>query len=209
MPVFAESRELPDEESVMSELYVQDSGDVRSAVRCVDLTEGVWPDVVLKFIETMPEEDRKAFGAGPSLVMELAAGKLGRFEGLYDPSRASLVGMIGGWALDQEAEIHLIYVRSSDRRRGFGRMLMDSFLRGLDGSGVRSSYLEVRQSNQAARFLYYSMGFKLQGVRKNYYQNPSEDGLVMVREVETEVPSPDNPILKSGGSNGRYPEEKA
>jgi len=175
-----------DEESRVSETFYEDSGKVLSDVRCVDLTQGQWPEVVLKFLETMPEEDRKAFGAGPSLVMELAAGKLGRFEGLYDPGRATLVGMVGGWALDYEAEIHLLYVRACDRRRGYGRRLLASFLKGLDTSGVRSSYLEVRKSNQAARFLYYSMGFKLQGVRGNYYQNPCEDGLVMVRELGAE-----------------------
>jgi len=193
----------------MLDFSMEDGDNVRSGMRCVDLTQGVWPEVILKFIESMPEEDRKAFGAGPSLVMELASGRLGRFEGLYDPSRAALVGMIGGWALDHEAEIHLIYVRTSDRRRGFGRMLLSSFLKGLDESGVRSSYLEVRQSNQAARFLYYSMGFKLQGVRKNYYQNPSEDGLVMVREVMADKALHEIPYRKGGVENdGRTSEEK-
>lgn len=167
----------------MSDLLDADEGPLRSSLRIVDLTEGVWPDVVSVFLGAMPPEDRQAFGAGPSLVMELASGKLGRFQGLYDPGRASLLGMIGGWALDYEAEIHLIYVRKSDRGRGFGRLLMASFLKSLDESGVRSSYLEVRESNQAARFLYYSMGFKLQGTRKNYYQDPPEDGIVMVREI--------------------------
>ncbi|MDA8112451.1 MAG: GNAT family N-acetyltransferase [Nitrospiraceae bacterium] len=158
-----------------------------SGLRSVDLTTGLWPEVVGKFIETMPFEDRQAFGAGPSLVMELASGRLGRFEGLYDPGRAALLGMVGGWVLDYEAEIHLLYIRSSDRRRGFGRKLLSSFLENLDAAGVRASYLEVRESNRIARFLYYSLGFKLQGVRKNYYQNPTEDGLVMVREVTGDI----------------------
>ena len=156
-----------------------------SGLRSVDLTSGLWPEVVGKFIETMPIEDRQAFGAGPSLVMELASGRLGRFEGLYDPGRAALVGMVVGWVLDYEAEIHLLYIRSLDRRRGFGRKLLASFLGNLDAAGVRAAYLEVRESNKIARFLYYSLGFKLQGIRKNYYQNPNEDGLVMVREVSS------------------------
>jgi ribosomal-protein-alanine N-acetyltransferase len=165
-----------------------------SALRSVDLTAGLWPEVVGKFIETMPFEDRQAFGAGPSLVMELASGRLGRFEGLYDPGRAALLGMVGGWVLDYEAEIHLLYIRSCDRRRGFGRKLLSSFLGNLDASGVRAAYLEVRESNRVARFLYYSLGFRLQGVRKNYYQNPTEDGLVMVREVLSgDVSSVNNP----------------
>ena len=167
----------------MSEPIPENPAAPVSALRSVDLTTGLWPEVVRKFIDLMPLEDRQSFGAGPSLVMEMASGRLGRFEGLYDPSQASLVGMIGGWVLDHEAEIHLLYIRSSDRRKGYGRKLLSSYLAALDASGVRSSYLEVRESNKVARFLYYSMGFKLQGVRKNYYQNPTEDGLVMVREV--------------------------
>lgn len=190
----------------MPESFRTDENRALSTVRCVDLTEGLWPEIVTKFLESMPTEDRRAFGAGPSLVMELASGKLGRFHGLYDPGRATLVGMIGGWALDYEAEIHLIYVRSDDRRRGYGRLLMASFLRTLDESGVRSSYLEVRESNRAARFLYYSMGFTLQGVRKNYYQDPSEDGLVMVREVARDGKSPDG---HRGESDGGAGEKKA
>lgn len=172
----------------MSEAVPENPAAPLSDLRSVDLTTGLWPEVVRSFIDRMPEEDRQAFGAGPSLVMEMASGKLGRFEGLYDPGQASLVGMVGGWVLEHEAEIHLFYIRSSDRRKGFGRRLMASYLASLDADGVRSAYLEVRESNKGARFLYYSMGFKLQGVRKDYYQNPTEDGLVMVREVPENLP---------------------
>ncbi len=152
-----------------------------SSPRIVDLTTGVWPQVVERFLLEMPLEDRQAFGAGPALVAEFASGRLGRFSGILDPGKAALVGIVGGWVLDAEAEIHLLYIRKEDRRRGFGRRLLSSYLSDLDRGGVTASYLEVRESNRPARFLYYSLGFTLEGVRKGYYQNPKEDGVVMVR----------------------------
>lgn len=192
----------------MSQFFLKKGRRGVSGLRSVDLTQGLWPDVVCRFLETMPEEDRRAFGAGPALVMEFASGRLGRFEGIYDPGRARLLGMIGGWALDYEAEIHLLYVNSNDRGTGVGRLLLANFLEGLDRTGVRSTYLEVRQSNSIARHLYGSTGFILQGLRKNYYENPVEDGIVMVRETGT---SENHEYLQGeeGNNHGRVPEKGA
>ena len=160
----------------------EDLSSSLSPPRIVDLTTGVWPSVVEKFLREMPSDDRQSFGAGPALVAEFASGRLGRFSGIVDPVKAALVGIVGGWVLDSEAEIHLLYVRQEDRRRGLGRKLLASYLSDLDRQGVAASYLEVRESNRAARFLYYSLGFTVEGVRKGYYQNPKEDGVVMVRK---------------------------
>ena len=165
----------------------EDLSSPLSLPRIVDLTTGLWPAMVEKFLLDMPSDDRQSFGAGPALVAEFAAGRLGRFSGIVDPAKAALVGIVGGWVLDSEAEIHLLYVRQEDRRRGLGRMLLSSYLSDLDLQGVAASYLEVRESNRAARFLYYSLGFTLEGVRKGYYQNPREDGVVMVRRPLREL----------------------
>lgn len=164
----------------------EDLSSPLSPPRVVDLTTGLWPAMVEKFLLEMPSEDRQSFGAGPALVAEFASGRLGRFSGIVDPAKAALAGIVGGWVLDSEAEIHLLYVRREDRRRGLGRRLLASYLSDLDQQGVSASYLEVRESNRAARFLYYSLGFTVEGVRKAYYQNPKEDGVVMVRKTVRE-----------------------
>jgi len=44
---------------------------------------------------------------------------------------------------------------------------------------VRFVSLEVRPSNEAAQSLYYILGFRLMGIRKNYYSNPEEMALVL------------------------------
>ena len=44
---------------------------------------------------------------------------------------------------------------------------------------VASIFLEVRESNKIAINLYKSYGFQEEGIRKNYYQNPSENAVIM------------------------------
>ena len=50
-------------------------------------------------------------------------------------------------------------------------------------AGVRALYLEVRESNSAARALYESLGFEQVGRRRGYYQYPSEDALLLRRDL--------------------------
>lgn len=74
-------------------------------------------------------------------------------------------------ALD-EAEILNLAVHPEFRRQGVGLEL----LRGLS---VPRIFLEVRESNHAARALYRRAGFEECGLRRKYYDNPPEDGIVM------------------------------
>ena len=45
--------------------------------------------------------------------------------------------------------------------------------------GVRAITLEVRESNEGARKLYDSYGFKKEALRRRYYRNPTEDAIIM------------------------------
>jgi ribosomal-protein-alanine acetyltransferase len=71
-----------------------------------------------------------------------------------------------------EAEVLNLAVMPALRRRGIALEL----LRGLSSKLV---FLEVRESNQAARSLYRAAGFQECGVRPRYYDNPSESAIVM------------------------------
>ena len=62
--------------------------------------------------------------------------------------------------------------------------MLDAVLIDLGGKGVRMAFLEVRESNSAARKLYDSRGFREIGRRRNYYRRPVEDALVMRRILE-------------------------
>ena len=65
------------------------------------------------------------------------------------------------------------------RREGIAARLIDGLLEGLEGRKVREVYLEVRESNAAARTLYQGRGFTVAGMRRAYYRYPTEDALVL------------------------------
>lgn len=85
--------------------------------------------------------------------------------------------IIGRLAVDQW-EIENIAVDRNAQRRGLGRQLLRAF---LDRARERGSavFLEVRESNLAARNLYSAMGFVQAGRRRSYYRAPEEDAVVL------------------------------
>ena len=85
-----------------------------------------------------------------------------------------------------EGEILNIAVKTSARKRGIGQLLMDAMLNEGTANGVRDFYLEVRESNTAARHLYEKNGFLILGVRRRYYAKPVEDAIVMRKSAESE-----------------------
>jgi len=89
-----------------------------------------------------------------------------------------VVAMVAG----PEAEIADLAVSPAARRRGIGRALIDRLLAQLAAQGVRTVFLEVRESNGAARALYESRAFRGIGRRRGYYRFPLEDALLLKRE---------------------------
>jgi len=82
-----------------------------------------------------------------------------------------------------EAEIRNIAVNPRHQRRGIARALLQEGIRALKISGVRRLFLEVRASNLPARAFYVSAGFQLLHSRRDYYQNPIEDALMMACDI--------------------------
>lgn len=83
-----------------------------------------------------------------------------------------------------EGEIPTIAVASDKRGCGIGKLLLDAMLTEADTKGVKHVYLEVRKGNLAAQRLYEHCGFSCVGMRKNFYQKPVEDALVMAFHKE-------------------------
>jgi ribosomal-protein-alanine N-acetyltransferase len=96
---------------------------------------------------------------------------------------AILLGYVVALLYGQEGEIADLAVAPAARRQGVGGVLLDRVLATAMESGARALYLEVRESNVAARALYQSRGFTLVGRRRGYYQRPSEDALVLRRDM--------------------------
>ena len=74
-----------------------------------------------------------------------------------------------------EMEILNVAVDPFFRRRGVARGLVRQLLDNYRGT----VWLEVRQSNAAARQLYHALGFQVNAVRENYYTAPTESAIVM------------------------------
>ena len=82
-----------------------------------------------------------------------------------------------------EVQFNNLAVRTAFRRTGLGRALVAFVLRHGAGADATLAVLEVRRSNDWARRLYAGFGFVESGTRANYYANPQEDALVMVRDL--------------------------
>ena len=95
----------------------------------------------------------------------------------------SVQGFIVGRDLGPEWEIENIVVASSVQRRGLGIRLVQKLLDLARSHGAQAVFLEVRESNRAARGLYRKMGFTESGGRRCYYKNPEEDALVCQKIV--------------------------
>ena len=80
-----------------------------------------------------------------------------------------------------EGELMRVAVRPPFRNRGLGRVLLDKMLQKAEKSGTGTIVLEVRRSNDPAIALYTGAGFKQEAVRKDYYDEPVEDALILRR----------------------------
>ena len=103
-------------------------------------------------------------------------------------------GKVAGYAglqvvLD-EGYITNIAVRPECRRQGIAGKLLQVFLDFAEGNHLAFLTLEVRASNYDAIALYGSRGFRSAGRRKNYYEHPREDAVIMTKEFEDGTADP-------------------
>lgn len=113
---------------------------------------------------------------------------LGFMQGIFLVSVEQATEKISGYAIAicvvDEAEILNLAVDRDYRGSGLGGCLLDALLEEAEGRGVVTTFLEVRESNVAARKLYESRGFEEISRRRKYYRNPAEDALVLRRAVQ-------------------------
>ena len=83
------------------------------------------------------------------------------------------------WLVFDELHINSLAVDETWRRRGVAVRLLRAVIAEAVAAGARSATLEVRRSNDAARALYEGLGFRVEAVRRDYYQHPREDALIL------------------------------
>ena len=93
-----------------------------------------------------------------------------------------VVGYAGVQVILDEGYITNIAVRPECRRQGVAAKLLQVFLDFAKANKLSFLTLEVRASNYDAIALYGSRGFRSMGRRKNYYEHPREDAIIMTRE---------------------------
>ena len=105
----------------------------------------------------------------------------------YEPRSVPPCSPIQGFVIlrrvADEGELFQIAVGKAARRTGIADALMAAALRYAGKSSLRSIYLEVRKGNAAAFSLYKKHGFNQLRQRKDYYNDPVEDAIVMMKDL--------------------------
>lgn len=147
--------------------------------------EAVYRKMTLGDIPAVAETEREAFATPWTEEIfehELTGNAYAHY--IVAEVDGQIIGHVGMWIVLDECHITNVAVRSSMRGRGLGEALMRKVMELCVLNEVKTMTLEVRVSNEPARSLYRKLGFQEGGIRKNYYQDDHEDGLVMWVEFE-------------------------
>jgi len=90
-----------------------------------------------------------------------------------------VVGYGGVWLILDEGHITNIAVHPEYRGIGVGNAILEALIEICKIEQITSMTLEVRKSNTIAQNLYKKYGFLEEGIRKNYYTDTKEDGVIM------------------------------
>ena len=96
-------------------------------------------------------------------------------------------GYLLAYTAADEAEIARIAVVKELQRQGAARALLTELESVCGSEGIKKILLDVRSGNSAARALYENAGFKEDGIRQRFYEDPVEDAILMSRELEINV----------------------
>lgn len=95
-----------------------------------------------------------------------------------------VLGYVGINSVIDEGYITNIAVFPEYRNKGIGKALLERVFSFAKDNSLSFVSLEVRQSNVGAIHLYEKLGFKNEGVRKNFYRNPQEDALILTKRFD-------------------------
>ena len=100
---------------------------------------------------------------------------------LVAEAEGEVLGYVGMMHILDEGYISNVAVSPLARRQGIGDRLIDALLQRADNLELSFVTLEVRESNSPARALYAKHGFQDVGLRKNYYDQPKENAILMTK----------------------------
>ena len=111
------------------------------------------------------------------------------YSGLLDDKAAARISLVAEYAgaiqgvliariIGDECELENIVVAEGSQRHGVGSALMGALINAVRDRKAKSIFIEVRESNAAARALYETRGFSISGRRQLYYREPAEDAVL-------------------------------
>lgn len=97
-----------------------------------------------------------------------------------------IAGYVGLWLMYEQSQITTIGVDPRFQRNGIGQYMLETMIELARQHDCQVMSLEVRVSNEKAINLYKKLGFHIECIRKNYYQDNHEDAYLMIKELEEE-----------------------
>ena len=113
------------------------------------------------------------------LYEDICVSKHPYFIAKYD---GKIIGYGGMYIIIDEAYILNICILPEYRGNGYGKMLLKSMMSYAAKKGALSMTLEVRVSNAIALELYKDLGFTVEAIRPNYYEDTGEDAYIMWKQ---------------------------
>ena len=124
------------------------------------------------------EQKAHAYPWSKSTVNDIAGRGASHLVLLMDEN---IVGYFYAQKILDELTLLNIAVEPKQQNKGYGRALIEKLLLLAEEQKIKNIWLEVRESNKNAYYLYEKMGFNEVDRRKNYYpdKNKREDALIM------------------------------
>ena len=111
---------------------------------------------------------------------------LARYVVLLDKQNpGNVIAYVGYWKIFDEGHITNVAVHPEWRGKKAATYLMQQMMQLAASDGLKDMTLEVRRSNLAAQGLFTKLGFAVEGVRPNYYEDNGEDALIMWYRVKS------------------------
>lgn len=132
-----------------------------------------------EYVDAVCELEKEAFSMPwhKESFMEMIFNKDAKY--LVAICDGKVVGSCGMRNIVGEGDISNVVTDQAYRRQGVGRKMLEKLLKEGIEMGIEAFTLEVRKSNEAAIRLYEQLGFVTEGIRKNFYEKPREDALIM------------------------------
>lgn len=97
----------------------------------------------------------------------------------------SILGYAGMWHIINEGSITCIAVRSEHRHMGIGSKLLKTLIKIAEDNDMIELQLEVRSMNWKAIDMYKKFNFKIVGCRRDYYNYPKDDAILMTKIIHS------------------------